>query len=101
MKDIIVLGIESSCDETAVAIVKNRTEILSSVVATQIDVHKEFGGVVPEVASRIHVENISMVIEEALKKAGRTDLIGFDKNCLIRPRSLKKEQPVKTGRPKQ
>ena len=70
MKDIIVLGIESSCDETAVAIVKNRTEILSSVVATQIDVHKEFGGVVPEVASRIHVENISMVIEEALKKAG-------------------------------
>ena len=68
MKDIIVLGIESSCDETAVAIVKNRTEILSSVVATQIDVHKEFGGVVPEVASRIHVENISMVIEEALKK---------------------------------
>ena len=55
MKDIIVLGIESSCDETAVAIVKNRKEILSSVVATQIDVHKEFGGVIPEVASRIHV----------------------------------------------
>ena len=47
MKDIIVLGIESSCDETAVAIVKNRKEILSSVVATQIDVHKEFGGVIP------------------------------------------------------
>ena len=69
MKDIIVLGIESSCDETAVAIVKNRKEILSSVVATQIDVHKEFGGVIPEVASRIHVENISMVIEEALKQA--------------------------------
>ena len=47
---------------------KNRKEILSSVVATQIDVHKEFGGVIPEVASRIHVENISMVIEEALKQ---------------------------------
>ncbi|MFR9256080.1 MAG: tRNA (adenosine(37)-N6)-threonylcarbamoyltransferase complex transferase subunit TsaD [Merdibacter sp.] len=72
MKDIIVLGIESSCDETAVAIVKNRKEILSSVVATQIDVHKEFGGVIPEVASRIHVENISMVIDQALKKAGCT-----------------------------
>ena len=73
MKDIIVLGIESSCDETAVAIVKNRKEILSSVVATQIDVHKEFGGVIPEVASRIHVENISMVIEEALKQADLRD----------------------------
>ena len=69
MKDTIVLGIESSCDETAAAIVKNRKEVLSSVVASQIDVHKEFGGVVPEVASRIHVENISMVIEEALKQA--------------------------------
>ena len=72
MKDTIVLGIESSCDETAAAIVKNRKEVLSSVVASQIDVHKEFGGVVPEVASRIHVENISMVIDQALKKAGCT-----------------------------
>lgn len=72
MKDTIILGIESSCDETAVAIVKNRKEVLSSVVASQIDVHKEFGGVVPEVASRIHVENISMVIDQALKKAGCT-----------------------------
>ena len=56
MKDIIVLGIESSCDETAVAIVKNRKEILSSVVAPQIDVHKEFGGVITEVGSGSQVE---------------------------------------------
>ena len=63
MKDIIVLGIESSCDETAVAIVKNRKEILSSVVATQIDVHKEFGGVIPEVASRMHIEQISIIVK--------------------------------------
>lgn len=69
MKDVYILAIESSCDETAVAIVKNAKDIVSNVVATQIDVHKEFGGVIPEVASRIHVENISMVIEEALKEA--------------------------------
>ncbi len=69
MKDYYILGIESSCDETACAIVKNGKEIISNVVATQIDVHKQFGGVIPEVASRIHVENISMVIEEAMNKA--------------------------------
>ena len=69
MKDTYILAIESSCDETAVAIIKNAKEIVANVVAMQIDVHKDFGGVIPEVASRIHVENISMVIEEALKKA--------------------------------
>ena len=69
MESIKILAIESSCDETAVAIVENGKDILANVVATQIDVHKEFGGVIPEVASRIHVENISMVIEEALKQA--------------------------------
>ncbi|NBK97010.1 MAG: tRNA (adenosine(37)-N6)-threonylcarbamoyltransferase complex transferase subunit TsaD [Erysipelotrichia bacterium] len=69
MKDTYILGIESSCDETACAIVKNGKEVIANVVATQIDVHKKFGGVLPEVASRIHVENISMVIEEALEKA--------------------------------
>lgn len=69
MKKTVILAVESSCDETAVAIVADGKEILSNIVATQIDVHKEFGGVIPEVASRIHVENISMVIEEALKKA--------------------------------
>ncbi|MBM6832193.1 tRNA (adenosine(37)-N6)-threonylcarbamoyltransferase complex transferase subunit TsaD [Faecalicoccus acidiformans] len=69
---MIVLGIESSCDETAVALVKDKKEVLSSIVASQIDVHKEFGGVVPEVASRIHVENISYCIEAALKEANCT-----------------------------
>lgn len=72
MSEPIILAIESSCDETAVAIVKNGNEVLANVVATQIDVHKEFGGVVPEVASRIHVENISMVLAEALKQANIT-----------------------------
>lgn len=70
MKETLILAIESSCDETAVAIIKNGHEVLANVVATQIDVHKDFGGVIPEVASRIHVENISMVIEEALTKSG-------------------------------
>lgn len=69
---MIVLGIESSCDETAVALVKDEKEVLSSIVASQIDVHKEFGGVVPEVASRIHIENISYCIEAALKEANCT-----------------------------
>lgn len=69
---MLVLAIESSCDETASAVVKDKKEILSNVVASQIDVHKEFGGVVPEVASRIHVENISAVIEKALKDANVT-----------------------------
>ena len=62
MKQTLILAVESSCDETAVAVVADGKEILSNVVATQIDVHKEFGGVIPEVASRINVENISMVI---------------------------------------
>ncbi|MBR0137223.1 MAG: tRNA (adenosine(37)-N6)-threonylcarbamoyltransferase complex transferase subunit TsaD [Erysipelotrichaceae bacterium] len=72
MKDVTLLAIESSCDETAVAVVRNGKEILSSVVNTQIDVHTQYGGVVPEVASRIHVENISIVIKEALKRSGLT-----------------------------
>jgi len=72
MDDVILLAIESSCDETACSIVRNGKEILSSVVATQIDVHTKYGGVVPEVASRIHVENISIVIKEALEKANIT-----------------------------
>ena len=72
MSDTVIFALESSCDETAAAIVKNGCEILANVVATQIDVHKDFGGVIPEVASRIHVENISMVIAEALKQADMT-----------------------------
>ena len=68
MKDVIILALESSCDETACALVRNGREILSSKVASQIDVHTKYGGVVPEVASRIHIENISIIIKEALKK---------------------------------
>lgn len=72
MKDVILLAIESSCDETACAIVKNGKEILANEVASQIDVHTLYGGVVPEVASRIHIENISIIVKEALKKANMT-----------------------------
>jgi N6-L-threonylcarbamoyladenine synthase len=68
-KELIILGIETSCDETAAAVIKNGTKILSNVVASQIESHKRFGGVVPELASRHHVEQITLVIEEAMKKA--------------------------------
>ncbi len=71
-KDQIILGIETSCDETAAAVIKNGTEILSNVVASQIESHKRFGGVVPEIASRHHVEQITIVLEEALLQAGVT-----------------------------
>ena len=69
MKDIYILAIESSCDETSVSIIKNGNVEVSTVVLSQIDIHKNFGGVVPEIASRNHVENISIVIEECLQKA--------------------------------
>ena len=72
MTDQIILGIETSCDETAAAIVRNGKEIISNVVASQIESHKRFGGVVPEVASRHHVENITIVVEEAMKQADMT-----------------------------
>lgn len=72
MNDIITLGIESSCDETSVAVVKNGREVLSNVINTQIAIHTQFGGVVPEIASRKHIENISDVTKEALKQAGIT-----------------------------
>ena len=68
----IILAIESSCDETAVAILKDKKELLANVVSTQIDTHKLYGGVVPEIASRMHVQNISYVIKEALKQANLT-----------------------------
>ena len=77
----MIMAIESSCDETACAIVKDGSEILSNIVSSQINVHTQFGGVVPEVASRIHVENISTVITEALHQAHMTmddiDAIAF------------------------
>ena len=63
------LTIESSCDETSVAILKDGREVLSNIVSTQIEIHKEFGGVVPEIASRKHLTNISYVVEEALSEA--------------------------------
>ncbi|MGG1631784.1 tRNA (adenosine(37)-N6)-threonylcarbamoyltransferase complex transferase subunit TsaD [Rossellomorea sp. NRS-1567] len=71
-KDMFVLGIETSCDETAVAIVKNGTEIVANIVSSQIESHKRFGGVVPEIASRHHVEQVTFVLEEALEQAGLT-----------------------------
>ncbi len=67
--DILILSIETSCDETACAVIKNGHEVVSNVVMSQIESHKRFGGVVPEVASRHHVESITIVIEEALEKA--------------------------------
>ncbi len=70
MKDILILGIETSCDETAASIVKNGRDILSNVVNSQINIHQQFGGVVPEVASRQHIENIARVVDNAFKEAG-------------------------------
>ncbi|MDD3022610.1 MAG: tRNA (adenosine(37)-N6)-threonylcarbamoyltransferase complex transferase subunit TsaD, partial [Syntrophomonadaceae bacterium] len=70
MKDILILGIETSCDETAAAIVKNGRHILSNVINSQISIHQQFGGVVPEVASRKHIENIAGVVDMAFKEAG-------------------------------
>ena len=69
MKDIYILGIESSCDETAASIVKNGREVLSNIINTQIDIHKLYGGVVPEIASRNHILNISEVVKMAIKEA--------------------------------
>ena len=67
-----ILAIESSCDETAAAVVEDGRDVLSNVVSTQIEKHKIFGGVVPEIASRRHIENISAVVEKALADAGVT-----------------------------
>ena len=72
MKDIIIMGIESSCDETSVSIVKNGREVLSNVINSQIKIHEEYGGVVPEIASRCHTEVINQIMKEALKEANIT-----------------------------
>ena len=69
-KDVIVLGIESSCDETSIAVVKNGREVLSNVISSQIDIHTRFGGVVPEIASRNHITAIDNVVNLSLKDAG-------------------------------
>lgn len=71
-ENLLVLAIESSCDETAAAVVKNGREVLSNVISTQIEIHRKFGGVVPEVASRNHTINVIEVVDEALKKANVT-----------------------------
>ena len=71
-KDIVILAIESSCDETAAAVVKNGREVLSNIISSQIALHTLYGGVVPEIASRKHIEKINQVIEEALKQANMT-----------------------------
>ena len=72
MKDIYILAIESSCDETSMSIIKNGSEEIETVVLSQIDIHKNFGGVVPEIASRNHIENITIVLEELLTKSNMT-----------------------------
>lgn len=71
-KDVFILAIESSCDETAASVVKNGREVLSNIISSQIELHKLYGGVVPEIASRKHIEKINQVIEEALEEAGMT-----------------------------
>lgn len=81
MKDIITLGIESSCDETSVAVIKNGREILSNIIDTQIPIHEKYGGVVPEIASRNHIEAISRVTKKALGGANIT----FDNIDVITP----------------
>lgn len=70
MEDVLILGIETSCDETAAAVVKNGEEVLSNVISSQVALHAEFGGVVPEIASRNHLEKIDEVIRLAIKEAG-------------------------------
>ncbi len=81
MRDIYTLGIESSCDETSVAIVKNGREILSNIIDTQILIHEKYGGVVPEIASRNHIEAISRVTKKALEEAN----ISFEQIDAITP----------------
>lgn len=72
VKDVLILAIETSCDETAAAVVKNGRYVMSNVISTQIELHKKYGGVVPEIASRMHIQNINPVIQEALDKADVT-----------------------------
>ena len=68
-KDIYILGIESSCDETAASVVKNGRDVLSNIISSQISIHRKYGGVVPEIASRKHIEHIMPVIDAALEDA--------------------------------
>lgn len=70
LESCYILAVETSCDETSVAVVKDGKEVLSNLIASQVETHKAFGGVVPEVASRKHVENVTLMLEEAVRKAG-------------------------------
>lgn len=79
--DTYILAIESSCDETSAAVVRNGRDVLSNIIASQIDIHKLYGGVVPEIASRKHIECINPVIEEALRQAD-TKLDKMDAICV-------------------
>ena len=67
---MIILGLETSCDETAASVVKSGKEILSNIISSQVDIHAKYGGVVPELACRNHMENIPLVIEQAMNEAG-------------------------------
>ena len=78
---INILAIETSCDETSVAVVKNGKEVLSNIVSSQIETHKQFGGVVPEIASRQHIEVVIQIVEEALEEA-KTSLSEIDALCV-------------------
>ena len=69
---MLILGIESSCDETSIAVVRDGKEILSNNISSQIEIHKEYGGVVPEIASRQHIKNIAAILDESLAQAGVT-----------------------------
>ena len=89
-KDIYILAIESSCDETAAAVVKNGRCVLSNIISSQIELHKLYGGVVPEIASRKHIEKINQVIQEALdtalavgEKMGKVTIVALDKPGFI------------------
>ena len=88
-KDILTLGIESSCDETSVAVVRNGREILSNVIDTQIPIHEKYGGVVPEIASRNHIEAISRVYKKALKEA-KVDISEIPQNLMVVIRTKRK-----------
>lgn len=71
-KNVLILSVESSCDETSIALVENGRKVLANVISTQIEIHKQFGGVVPEVASRNHIKNISSVLKQALLESEKT-----------------------------
>ena len=77
---LLTLAIESSCDETAAAVMLEGREVLSNIISSQIEIHKQYGGVVPEIASRHHLENVNTVVDQALEEAGVTiddvDMIG-------------------------